>query len=407
MPPLTDRVDFVVGVDTHTQTHTAAIVTRAGGLVAQVAVSADAPGYARLVAVARERADGRRLWAVEGTGSFGAGLTAHLLEHGEWVVEIDRPARAARRDGAKTDALDALRAAREALAREHLAQPRRRGDREALRVLLATRHGAVRARTRAICHLKALVVNAPEALRQQLRGLPTGALVAQSIRLRAAPAATTEYRATVTALRLTAKRVRALQAEADALEAQLTPVVRRLGPALLAEPGIGPISAAQILCAWSHVGRLRTEAAFAALAGVAPIPASSGQVQRHRLNRAGDRQLNCAPHTIVLVRLTRHAETQTYAARRTAEGKSPREIRRCLKRHLARRLFKLLESTAAAATTLAVPAGPARPGRVSRRATASRSATAARSARAERSFRRPRLGAGATRAEHPRPTPRR
>jgi transposase len=215
-----------------------------------------------------------------------------------------------------------------ALAREHLAQPRRRGEREAVRVLLTTRHGAVRARARAICHLKALVVNAPEALRQRLRCLPTGALVAQCTRLRAAPASTTEYRATVTALRLTARRVRALEDEAAALEAQLTPAVRRLAPALLAEPGVGPISAAQILCAWSHAGRLRSEAAFAALAGVAPIPASSGQVQRHRLNRSGDRQLNCALHTIVLVRLAHHAETQAYAARRTAEGKSPREIRR-------------------------------------------------------------------------------
>jgi transposase len=144
-------------------------------------------------------------------------------------------------------------------------------------------------------------------------------------------------------LRLTARRIQAFEAEAAELEDQLEPLVQGLAPKLRAEFGVGPISAAQVICAWSHVGRLRNEAAFAALAGVAPIPASSGQVQRHRLNRSGDRQLNSALHTIVICRLARHAETQAYAARRASEGKSSREITRCLKRHLARRLFKLLE----------------------------------------------------------------
>jgi len=139
MRPLAEQIDFVVGVDTHKHTHTAAVVTPTGGVVAQLTVAADAGGYARSVAFARERAPGRRLWAIEGTGSFGAGLTTALLEHGERVAEIDRPARPARRSGAKSDALDAVRAAREALARDHLAQPRRRGAREALRVLLTTR----------------------------------------------------------------------------------------------------------------------------------------------------------------------------------------------------------------------------------------------------------------------------
>ena len=159
----------------------------------------------------------------------------------------------------------------------------------------------------------------------------------------------------MTALRLTAARALALRAEATALEEQLAELVRRLAPALLDEPGVGPICAAQLLCAWSHPGRVRNEAAFAALAGVAPIPASSGQIQRHRLNRSGDRQLNRALHMIVLARLRHHDETRAYAARRLAEGKSPREIRRCLKRHLARRLYKLLEATARAAAGAAVP----------------------------------------------------
>jgi len=133
------------------------------------------------------------------------------------------------------------------------------------------------------------------------------------------------------------------------LEAALGVIVRQERPELLAEPGVGPITAATILNAWSHAGRLRSEAAFAMLAGVAPVEASSGQTVRHRLNRSGDRQLNRALHIIVLSRLTHDAETRAYAKRRTREGKTPREIKRCLKRHLSRRLFRLLEASARAA----------------------------------------------------------
>jgi len=217
---------------------------------------------------------------------------------------------------------------------------------KALRVLLTTRQETVRARTRSINHLKALVINPPEALRCELRPLKSGALVTYCARLQTSTPPSSDQAATAMALRLTAQRIQALEAEAAELEAQLEPLVQQLAPTLRAEFGVGPISAAQIVCAWSHAGRLRSEAAFATLAGVAPIPASSGQVQRHRLNRSGDRQLTGALHTIVLCRLGRHAETQAYAARRAAQGKSQREIQRCLTRHLARRLFKLLEGGA-------------------------------------------------------------
>jgi transposase len=307
-------------------------------------VAADAFGYKRLLRFAAEQAQGRRVWAIEGTGSFGAGLTSYLLEQGEWVVEVDRPARPARRDGAKSDELDAARAACEALARQHLAQPRRRGDREALRVLLGTREGAIVARTKAIGQLKALIVNAPEQLRRHFRKLSTDDQLTRCARLRTSPAQSVEHRATIIALRSAARRALWLEAEAADLESQLELLMRELAPTLLAEPGVG-VSAAQLLNAWSHQGRFRSEAAFASLAGVAPIPASSGRVVRHRLNRGGDRQLNRALHTIVLSRLSHHAETKRYATRRTAEGKTPREIKRCLKRHLARRLFRLLETS--------------------------------------------------------------
>jgi transposase len=145
---------------------------------------------------------------------------------------------------------------------------------------------------------------------------------------------------TVRALRSTAQRIQALAAE---LEAEIDKLVRAVAPWLLELPGVGPISAAQVLVSWSHAGRLRSEAAFAALAGVNPIPASSGQVTRHRLNRSGDRQLNRALHTIVVARLRDDPATRAYAARRRGEGKSMRDIRRCLKRTVARQLFKLLE----------------------------------------------------------------
>lgn len=345
MANLSEQVEVVIGVDTHQDTHTAAVVDRTGAARATTTDVADPGGYQRLLAFVGQQTPQRRVWAIEGSGSFGRGLTTYLLEQGEEVVEVDRPARPARRNGAKSDPLDAVRAAREALAQPHLAPPRQRGEREAIRVLLRTRQSAVDARRRALCQLKALVITAPEPLRASLRTLTTGELVRRCAGLRPAPRQPSEPQATRLALRALARRVQALEAEAEALHAHLCVLVRAWAPHLLAEPGIGVITAAEILCAWSHPRRVRSEAAFAALAGVAPIPASSGRVIRYRLNRRGDRHLNCALHTIVLSRLTYHDETRRYVARRTAEGKSDREIRRCLKRYVARRLFKLLEGT--------------------------------------------------------------
>lgn len=220
----------------------------------------------------------------------------------------------------------------------------RREQREAIRVLLVTRQGAVTSRTRAIAHLKGLLVTAPEQL-QSLQQDDDG----RAGRALLAPTNGSEHRATILALRSTARRVLALEAEANDLESEIERLVRDQAPALLKEPGVGALSAAQIICSWSHGGRLRSEAAFASLARVAPIPASSGQTVRHWLNRGDDRGLNWPLHTIVLSRLAHHDETRAYEARRGAEGKTPRETKRCLKRHLDRRLFKLLEASVAGA----------------------------------------------------------
>ena len=343
MPMLEGKVDAVIGVDTHRDAHAAAILDRNGGLVAQLEVPSSQDGYQALLSLVAERAPGRRCWALEGSGCYGAGLASFLADQGEWVVEIDRPKRPRGRNGAKSDALDAIRAGREALSREQLASPRQRGHREALRVQQLTRSGAVKVAADARRQLKALLVTAPEPLRAALRGGTWLTQARARAALQAEPAGSVEDRATVQALRLTAQRALSAYAEAEALEKELRGLVKAMAPVLLAQPGVGPVTAAQVLISWSQPGRLRSEAAFAKLAGVAPVEASSGQVVRHRLNRGGDRQLNRALHTIVMIRQRYHQATKTFTTRRTAEGKSEREVRRCLTRTVARQLFRLLE----------------------------------------------------------------
>jgi len=345
VPTLAELVDGVIGVDTHRDSLVTAAVTPIGALLAQAEVTANARGYHKLLDFARQEVSGPRCWALEGTGSYGAGLSSFLVEQGEQVFEVCRPKRPPHR-GRKTDFLDALRAAREVLTSEQLICPRRRGDREALRVLLATRHTAVLARTAGINHLKALIVCAPETLRAELRDKGSKGQVAYCAHLRDRPAQSLEHRMTVRALRSTALRIQSLRAEANELEEEIGLLVAQIAPELLALSGVGPISAAQVMVSWSHAGRFRSEAAFASFAGAAPIPASSGQTNRHRLDRSGDRRLNNALHTIVLVRMRIDLATQTYLARRTAEGKTKRDIHRCLKRAVARQLFRLLDRTA-------------------------------------------------------------
>lgn len=347
MTSLTDLrevVDVVIGVDTHVHTHCAAAVdARTGGVVAEVAVEATGDGYAQLVQFADQHAT-LRAWAIEGTGGHGAGLARHLADRQEIVVELDRPHRAKRRNGAKSDPLDAVRAAREALARHRLGTPRSGADRQALSVLLAARRSAVQAATEAQLQVFSLVIAAPEPIRARFRGQKLPAMLATAARLRVQSSCDVETTTTVLALRSLARRFRALTLEAVEHEKAIRAIVRSWRPDLLKELGVGPIVAATVLCAWSHRGRVHSEAAFAMLAGVAPIPANSGQVtNRYRLNRYGDRQLNRALHTIVQSRIRYHGPTRDYIARRTTEGKTRREIKRCLSRYIARDLYRLLE----------------------------------------------------------------
>jgi transposase len=347
MSTLADQVDVVVGVDTHKDTHTAALVSPSGAEMRSIAIATTKKGYEELVEFVGGWPQARRVWAIEGVSSYGAGLCRVLARRGERIIEIDHPARPARRNGSKSDALDAVRAAREALARPVLGEPRSGDDREALRVLHVTRESAIHARTQAINAVHALVVTAPDTIRDRLRDLSSTMLLRRCGGLRVRGDWSVDVQATVTALRCTARRALALEQEADELQRAITVIIERVAPTLVAQPGVGPITAAVIFCAWSHPGRCRNEAAFAALAGVAPIPASSGLTVRYRLNRCGDRQLNRALHTIVTTRLRIDPDTISYVARRTTEGKSRPEIRRCLKRYIARDLYRLLERAGA------------------------------------------------------------
>jgi transposase len=303
-------------------------------------VPANGEGYAALVAFA-DRHERLRAWAIEGCNGYGAGLVRVLRQRDEWVIEMDRPHRPARRRGAKSDELDAVRAAREALHRDFVGEPRRGGD--ALMVRLTARRSAVHAATKAKQQLRALVITAPEALRAKLHGKSTEQMIKLCARLRTNPKTDLATQHSVITLRCLARRIGALQAEIDAHQGAIRELVHGWRADLLDQPGVGPIVAAIVLCAWSHQARFRNEAAFAMLAGTAPIPASSGQTVRHRLNRSGDRQLNCAIHTIMLSRLRHDPVTRDYVNRRSKEGKTDREIRRCLKRYITRQLYRQLE----------------------------------------------------------------
>jgi transposase len=339
-----DVFDVVIGVDTHRDAHAFALVRcRDGVLVGEAQLPANRVGYRQALRLGRQSGR-RRAWALEGTGSYGAGLTRFLAERGERVLEVERPAREGSRRRLKSDALDALRAARSALAEQPLAEPRAGDRREALRVLLQAREGAVAVRRAGLNQLRALVLTAPDELRARLRGQSRAALLASCLRLRPRPGQSPQRYATALALRAVARRVQQATNEAASLARELERLVAEHAPQLLALEGVGPISAAQVLVSWSHRGRLRTEAAFARLAGTPPIPASSGKIVRHRLDRGGDRRLNRALHTIVLTRQRTDPATQAYIARRNAEGKSQRDAVRLLKRYLARSLFRLLET---------------------------------------------------------------
>jgi len=323
-------------------THHSVVEVRTGAVVFEAAIPANGVGYGRALELVGVHAPGQRAFAVEGSGSFGAGLSRFLVAQGEQVFEVGR-LRRERRSGGKTDALDAIRAARAVLAQPRPAKPRAGGQREALRALMAARDGAVNARRASLSQLRDLIVTAPEPLRSELRPLTRGRLLKRLVAVRPSRHTDVESRGTLHALRSVARRIELLTSEERDLAGEIETLVRRLAPHLLDEPGVGSLAAAQLLLSWSHPGRVRSEAAFARLAGCAPVPASSGQTVGYRLDRSGDRQLNRALHMILTTRRRWHQPTIEYIARRRQDGKSTREASRCLKRYLERNLYRLLE----------------------------------------------------------------
>jgi transposase len=341
-------VAVILGVDTHLDFHVAVAVDHLGRRLGEASVPTTAKGYERLLSWAEDLGP-VRCAGVEGTSSYGAGLARHLGAKGIEVLEVERPKyrrRSSRRNLEKSDPSDAEAAARAVLAGEASGVPKSgNGTVEMIRALRAARRSAIKARTQAANQLQGLRVTAPEQLRRRLRGLSTKELVSVAARFRLGDDPRDVPAATRFALRSVARRYETLSAEIAELEAHLDRLVAQVAPELVSLPGIGTENAATLLIvAGDNPQRLGSEASFANLCGVAPIEASSGKVVRHRLNRGGNREANRALYMICLARMRRDRRTKEYVARRTAEGKSKREIIRCLKRYVAREVYRVLIS---------------------------------------------------------------
>ncbi len=346
-------VRVTVGVDTHADLHVGVALDQVGRRLGTRAIPTTPAGFAELVAWASGLGVLERI-GIEGTGSYGAGLARWLRARGLAVVEVERPdrhGRQARRRRGKSDPLDAEAAARAVQAGTVIGQPKAGdGQVEMIRTLRLARRSAMKARTQAANQLHALVVTAPDDLRAGLRGLSLVELVRRAAAfrpVRAGTAIATPTAAAKLALKSLAGRYRQLSAEIEALDVQLDHLVATAAPDLLAVKGIGTETAGALLvAAGDNPERLRSEAAFASLCGVAPVPASSGKTTRHRLSRGGDRDANRALYLLALGRMSWDSRTRTYVARRTADGLSKPEIIRCLKRYLARELYRTLVSPA-------------------------------------------------------------
>jgi transposase len=332
------------GVDTHKDTHTAAALDATGRAIGNATFPASAAGYAQLLTWLRSFGVLDRV-GIEGTGSYGSGLAHHLREEGVSVVEVNRPNRQLRRRHGKSDPADAEAAARATLARDAVGIPKSQdGAVEVMRILRLERRSAIHARTQAANQLHAVVSTAPEPLRGELRELSLTALMKRARKLRGAQP-TDAVSATQTVLRGLAKRWQQLDREVEALDEQLEELAKKTAPDLLALRGVGvDVACALLVAAGDNPERLTHEASFAALCGVSPIDASSGRQHRHRLNRGGNRDANRALWVVALVRLRCDPRTRAYVARRTTEGLSKPEILRCLKRYIAREVFKILNA---------------------------------------------------------------
>jgi transposase len=357
-PPAT-RMPVTLGVDTHADQHVAVALDPRGHGLGSLTFPATVAGFAQLLAWAN--AFGRvEQVGIEGTGSYGAGLTRWLLARGLSVGEVERPTRRdrqGRRRRGKSDPTDAERAARAVQAGTMLGLPKTGdGAVEMVRALRVARRSALKARTQTANQLHALVVTAPEHLRASLRALSLALLVKTAASFRPGAQPTTPLGATKFALKSIAVRYQQLTREIVALDRQLSRLVTAAAPALVAVKGFGPDTAGALLvAAGDNPERLGSEAAFARLCGVAPLPASSGRTTRYRLSRGGNRDANRALYLLAIGRMGWDQRTRDYVERRTKEGLSKPEIIRCLKRYLAREVYQLLAKPPAPCESLDNP----------------------------------------------------
>lgn len=333
---------IVIGADTHLDTIHLAAITDTGQLLSDAEFRTNPTGY--WAAICWARSFGEIVSAgVEGTSSYGAGFTQALQANDIHVVEVNRPDRSARRPQGKSDPLDAYSAARAVLAGHGLAVPKDPHT-GALKAVLIAGRGAIKARTAAIQQIKDLLVTAPAELRERYRRYATTLRLVEAL-ARCRPTAHEDPTtvSVLTACKTLAQRIEFLERQDRELTAELDSLTSALNPALRAAYGVGPDTAAQLLItAGTNAHRLRSEAAFAMLAGAAPIPASSGKTTRHRLSRGGDRAANNALHRIALVRWSHEPRTRHYVNRQLAAGRAKTDILRLLKRGIAREMFRHL-----------------------------------------------------------------
>lgn len=337
---MADQMTVVGGVDTHTDFHQAAVIDSIGRHLSTEAFATTADGYHRLLHWLRSHGEVVAV-GVEGTGAYGSELARFLRANQIIVIEVDRPDRRARRANGKSDPIDAFAAATAVLSGRAGGIPKTRdGIVEAIRALRVVRRSAVKARTQVINQIRTLIITAPGDVRERLRTLAPAELIKQLSRSR--PGADTRDPACAVriALRRLARRHQYLTEEIADADAELKSLVVEAAPSLVALSGVGIETAAQLLItAGDNPERLTSEASFAHLCAAAPIQASSGRTNRHRLNRGGDRRANHALHMIALVRMRYDQRTQNYVARRTSEGMSKKDILRCLKRFIAREVY--------------------------------------------------------------------
>jgi transposase len=339
---------IVGGVDTHADTHVAAAIDANGGILGIESFPADHAGFEELVGWLMSHGE-IQVVGVEGTGSWGVGLSRFLHDHEIVVIEVDRPNRQNRRRVGKSDSTDAVAAARAALSGSASVVPKtRNGPVEQMRILMVARRSARSQRIETLNQLRHLIFTAPDTVRSRFKDRPKTGLVTDVAKLRPRKGSDPVLYTTMVTMRGLARRIQHLNAEIKHLDSMLSVLVNDTAPSLVGLYGVGTDTAATLLvAAGDNPDRLRSERSWAHLCGVCPIPAGSGKTDgRHRLNRGGDRQANAAFYRIVLTRMSRDEQTRTYVTRRRNEGKNTAEIMRCLKRYVARETFKHIQHVA-------------------------------------------------------------